>query len=168
MSFGEEWRPVVGFEEFLAVSSMGRVRSLDRLTRVSAGPRCDPYFRTHKGKILKPSRHPAGYVYVNFSAGGEQRTAKVHHLVLEAFVGPRPDGMVACHYNDIPNDNRVGNLRWDTRESNDRDRVENGHRRLTHCKRGHEFTPENTMQLKNPPGARRCRACQRGYQKGRK
>lgn len=33
--------------------------------------------------------------------------------------------------------------------------------RKTHCKRGHEFTPENTRAMKN--GGRACRECARGY-----
>ena len=32
----------------------------------------------------------------------------------------------------------------------------------THCKRGHEFTPENSLpQSKTANGTRKCRACQR-------
>ena len=33
---------------------------------------------------------------------------------------------------------------------------------MTHCKRGHEFTPENTLKQSNKAnGTRLCRACQR-------
>lgn len=36
-----------------------------------------------------------------------------------------------------------------------------GHRLQTHCKSGHEFTPENTYLRRHKSGAvhRRCRAC---------
>jgi hypothetical protein len=37
--------------------------------------------------------------------------------------------------------------------------------RQTHCKRGHEFTPENTTITS---GRRRCKACARGYYHERK
>lgn len=50
----------------------------------------------------------------------------VHHIVLEAFIGPRPDGMVGCHANDIGDDNRLENLRWDLPSANYRDRDNNG------------------------------------------
>lgn len=42
-------------------------------------------------------------------------------------------------------------------------------KRKTHCKRGHEFTPENTFLLKN---GRRCKICHRAsdlkYLRGKK
>ncbi len=42
----------------------------------------------------------------------------IHVLVLEAFVGPRPKGAFACHYDGDPTNNRLSNLRWDTWASN--------------------------------------------------
>jgi hypothetical protein len=42
----------------------------------------------------------------------------VHHIVLEAFVGPRAPTMDGCHNNGNPSDNRLKNLRWDTRKGN--------------------------------------------------
>lgn len=50
----------------------------------------------------------------------------VHHLVLEAFIGRCPEGMYACHNNDIKTDNCLSNLRWDTPEANWGDRFRNG------------------------------------------
>lgn len=47
---------------------------------------------------------------------GESRF--VHRMVLEAFVGPRPEGMVAMHLNNDRADNRVENLRWGTLSEN--------------------------------------------------
>lgn len=50
----------------------------------------------------------------------------VHRLVLEAFVGPCPEGMQACHNNGIRDDNRVENLRWDTPKGNSLDKAKHG------------------------------------------
>ncbi len=56
-----------------------------------------------------------------------RRTYRVSNLVLLAFVGPRPDGMQACHFPDPdPANNRLSNLRWDTASANQ------GHDRRVH------------------------------------
>lgn len=53
----------------------------------------------------------------------------VHRLVLEAFVGPCPDGMECCHDPDYnPSNNRLENLRWDTRKANMEDAKRHGRR----------------------------------------
>jgi hypothetical protein len=64
-------------------------------------------------------------VSLSRGARGTTKTRLVHHLVLEAFVGPRPDGQVGCHFDDDPRNNRVENLRWDTSSANALDRVRN-------------------------------------------
>lgn len=50
------------------------------------------------------------------------RNAYVHHLVAEAFLGPRPEGLLVCHLNDQGFDNRVENLTYADRETNEADR----------------------------------------------
>lgn len=40
--------------------------------------------------------------------------------------------------------------------------------RQTHCKWGHEFTPENTYRKPSRPNKRECKACQKERDKGRK
>lgn len=56
-----------------------------------------------------------------------KRQAFVHQLVLEAFVGPCPAGMEACHFPDRnPSNNSLSNLRWDTHAANAGDQVRHG------------------------------------------
>jgi hypothetical protein len=50
----------------------------------------------------------------------------VHTLVLEAFVGPCLPGMECCHRDGNPANNRLDNLRWDTRAANRRDMLRHG------------------------------------------
>jgi hypothetical protein len=157
----EEWRPVRDFEGYVEVSSLGRVRSLDRVITLEKAGNRPALTYMHKGRLLKQARHPRGYMYISFSANGKLLpNAKVHHLVLEAFVGPRPDGAHGCHANDIPDDNRRENLRWDSNAANVADRVKLGKHRKTHCTRGHEYTPENSKPIPTAP-YRRCRECAR-------
>jgi hypothetical protein len=156
----EEWLPIAIFEGAYEVSDHGRVRSLERT--VTAMYHGRPAQRSLRGRILKPSTNRDGYQRVTLCSNGVSQTWLVHQLVLKAFVGPRAEGMVACHANDIPADNRASNLRWDTPAANVRDQVRNGNHhsaRKTHCEHGHEFTPENTHVA---PDARRvCRECKR-------
>ena len=100
------------------------------------------------------------HLFVNL---GKNNKHYVHHLVAAAFLGPRPDGLEICHSNGDATDNRAANLRWDTRSSNLHDAVAHGAHfwsSRTHCKWGHEFTPENTTYSRNT-GARRCRQCRK-------
>ena len=53
-------------------------------------------------------------------------TRKVHHLVLEAFDGPCPEGMVCRHLNGNPADNRAENLKWGTEKENNEDKIRHG------------------------------------------
>lgn len=67
-----------------------------------------------------------GYIRVLLRIGGGRISKLVHRLVLEAFAGPCPGGNEACHGNGIRTDNRLENLRWDTRRSNSQDRTLHG------------------------------------------
>ena len=51
-----------------------------------------------------------GYLTVNPSDGFKKRRRYVHRLVLEAFVGPCPEGMVCRHLDGDRTNNRVENL----------------------------------------------------------
>lgn len=153
----EEWRLTQnpGYE----VSSLGRVRSLDRTIIMGNGRT-----RRVKGKLLKPGTTAGGHQLVVI--GRELGSRFIHRLVLEAFVGLRPVGMVCCHNNGDPADNRIENLRWDTYSSNSRDAVEHGScwmSNRTHCPRGHPYSGDNLRVRRRKDGRvnRLCRECGR-------
>lgn len=83
--------------------------------------------KTKKHRALSGSP-PMGYL--NFCArlpnDPRQRTHFVHHLICEAFHGPRPDGFQCSHLNGVPTDNRAVNLRWVTAAENQSHRIAHG------------------------------------------
>lgn len=82
----EVWKPVVGYEGLYEVSNTGKVRSLyDR--------RCQKY----RVKELKPVTNGCGYLRVNLYKEGKGKMHYVHKLVMEAFIGPRPEGYDINH-----------------------------------------------------------------------
>lgn len=151
----ETWRPVVGYEGQYEVSDQGRVRSLDRFLVYSwRGKPCE---RFYPGKMLSLQVGSNGYPHVMLRGV----TTNVHRIVTAAFYGPRPDGLVCCHNNGDPTDNRLENLRYDTQSENQHDRRKHGTDPslfITHCPQGHEYTPENTGSNQ---GHRRCATCHR-------
>lgn len=80
--------------------------------------------KTGEWKRLKPfCLKKCGHLIVGiFHRHGKRHKRHVAHLILETFVGLRPVGKECCHNNGDPSDNRVENLRWDTRSANQRDR----------------------------------------------
>lgn len=57
---------------------------------------------------------------------GKDNSRLVHVLVLEAFVGPCPDGQESLHGDGIPGNNTLTNLRWGTRTENIIDALNHG------------------------------------------
>lgn len=76
--------------------------------------------------VLRPSITKKGYRNYVLCVNGTKKYCQGHRLVLQAFVGPCPEGMEACHNNGNPADNRLENLRWDTPSSNALDKVKHG------------------------------------------
>lgn len=149
----ERWFPVPGHEGSYEVSDHGRVRSLDR--RVPSG---QDRTRIARGRILRPALthgHPA-------VALGRERKEYVHTLVLQAFVGPAPEGMECCHGDGVRTNNYLGNLRWDTRLGNNLDAIRHGthyHASREVCPRDHLLKAPNLDPGHLRSGRRQCWAC---------
>lgn len=118
MSAGqEEWRPVVGHEGRYEVSSLGRIRSLDRVVMVRRGARMVP--ARYRGRMLNPHIDNTGYPTVSLT---QVKPTHVHVHVCEAFHGPRPPGYQVAHGDGVRANGRADNLRWATPSENNADK----------------------------------------------
>jgi hypothetical protein len=77
-----------------------------------------------------------------------------HRMSYLTFVGPIDDGMTVDHLCFVPDCINPAHLRLLTEVENERNQRSAFAR---HCRRGHEFTDENTMR--SPGKGRQCRAC---------
>lgn len=122
----EEWRPVVGYEEYYHVSNLGRVKSLERvITKISKFGKV--FSAPIHERLLKFRDSAEGYYDgVSFCVEGVAKSHDIHGVVMEAFKGPRPEGLHVCHEDNNGHNNRLGNLRYDTPKANMDDRKIHG------------------------------------------
>lgn len=107
----ERWLPVVGWEDYYKVSSQGRIQRI-------MGGRGSQYGKYKKITVSD------GRAVVSLNRPGFQETRLVSHIVIEAFKGPKTHVLhECCHNNGNSLDNREENLRWDTVESNNKDKI---------------------------------------------
>ena len=122
----ETWKPINEYEGYYEISSHGRVKSLSRSILRSNGRVQSFKERTlseYHAKITE--RYISSYVHLYRDGVG--KPLKVSRLVAIAFLGnPPTDKHECCHNNGNPLDNRVSNLRWDTRSANQLDRILHG------------------------------------------
>jgi hypothetical protein len=74
------------------VSNLGNVRSFRKLTRISGVKGTVAYIGTEP-RLLKKINLTAGYYGVHLVVGNQIKQRGIAPLVLEAFVGLKPDGM---------------------------------------------------------------------------
>lgn len=110
----EEWRDIEGYEGLYQVSSLGRVKSLNRKVRAKNNS-----IAIKKGKILKPVHHHSGYLVVSLRDYKSKLSQKsIHRLVAKAFILNPENKMVVNHINGIKTDNSISNLEWNTPAEN--------------------------------------------------
>ncbi len=126
----ELWKPVWQFEGIYEVSNLGRVRNVST------------------GLIRKVQNHSSGgYLSIKLEAGKRAPVSKLlHHVVLEAWKGPRPEGAECRHLNGIPSDCTEDNLVWGTSSENKLDSVAHG----THSsKQQRKLTEDQVREIRS-------------------
>lgn len=103
----------------------------------------------NKWKRLQPV-FVSGYKAINLYRRGKSPCSKlIHRLVLEAFVGPCPDGLEACHFPDRDRRNSsLANLRWDTNAANKEDSRIHGTRIMGEKCKGHKLTEDQVILIR--------------------
>ena len=117
----EIWKDIPGYEGVYQVSSIGRVRSVDRVVTRRDGR---DFFK--KGQIQKLQNNGHGYLYKQLKHKGKIKNCYIHKLVLLTFKKERPKGMVICHLDGDTTNNRLDNLRYDTPLENNIDQFRHG------------------------------------------
>lgn len=99
----EEYRDVVGFEDYFQISNLGNV------------------FSKRSNRILKQTKSTTGYWTFATKIGGRNGTDhcfKVHRLVAEAFI-PNPENKpFVNHIDGCKTNNILSNLEWVTAKEN--------------------------------------------------
>lgn len=139
------WRELRGYEGLYEVSNLGEVKSL------------------RSGRNLTKCEQVGGYFRVKVSKRGKAKSILVHRAVLEAFVGPCPEGMETRHLDGNPKNNRLDNLVWGTSQQNKLDTARQGNhpnQQKIQCPRGHLLQEPN---IYSNTKSRRCKACHRAW-----
>lgn len=107
-----------------------------------------------------------------------RKVRPAHRVTYERLVGPIPDGLVLDHLCSVRTCVNPAHLEPVTQRDNVLRSIARGEaphmRRQTHCRKGHEFTVENTQPVVDHLGRRsqRCRRCvaqnQRAYKARKK
>jgi hypothetical protein len=127
-----------------------------------------PRARTHSFEGRIQTQQNGCWLWTGTRTGGgygKWLGQRAHRFAYSAAKGAIPAGMFVCHACDNPLCVNPDHLWLGSHSDNMRDMDRKGRRGKrghiapkTHCKRGHEFTEENTRLYR---GKRNCRACNR-------
>jgi hypothetical protein len=110
----ETWKDIPGYEGMYQVSSLGRIKSLQRIIMERRTQKQRPITE----RILKQGKNIKGYYCFAISKEGKLKSICTHRIVAELFI-PNPLGLPEVNHKDeIKSNNRADNLEWCTHHYN--------------------------------------------------
>ena len=121
----EVWKDIKGYEGMYQCSSLGNIRSLDRIVICKNG-RID-----HKiGTTMKLRQNKNGYMQIGLTKHNVRKMTYVHRLIAETFI-ENPDNKSQINHKDGDKlNNSVENLEWVTASENLKHSYENLNRTI--------------------------------------
>jgi len=108
----EQWKDVIGFEGLYKVSSLGRIKSIDRYIHYKKGE------RHIASKIIKSFINKQGYFCIILTRNQAHIDKRVNRVVAMAFI-PNPSNLPQVNHKDENKlNNMVSNLEWVTCKQN--------------------------------------------------
>lgn len=141
----EIWKDIIGFENYYQVSNLGRARSLDRYVKIGGGGQ-----RLVRSQFIGVKWNPRiKYFYITLIKNNNRKTYSVHRIVFRSFIYDLPSSLDVCHNDSNKYNNRLSNLRADTRKGNEADK-----KLLKRDNRGdrcgtHKLTWEQVEEIRN-------------------
>lgn len=142
----EKWIKITSTQNRYEVSNFGRIRSF---YNTKGNLRNEP-------KILKPWQTGRKYknglrgsLSLKLTTDNGLKRFKVHHLVLEAFIGKAPRGYEAAHLDGNILNNKIDNLMWVTHIENERHKLKHNTllRGENHCRS--KITKQDVIKIRN-------------------
>lgn len=111
MSDTEVWKPIPGFEGYYEASTLGIIRSVDRIVQVKTMYATYPRFL--KGKVVKQTFDGKGcYLQAMLSKDGIHKKYLTHRLVAQTFIANPMNLPEVNHKDEDKTNNSVSNLEW--------------------------------------------------------
>jgi hypothetical protein len=133
-----EWRDVVGYEGLYKVSDKGDVWSVERVDKMG---------RPSGGRMLKPQKHPKGYLFVNLWKEGDFKSILIHRLIAETFIPNMGNKPEVNHIDSNKKNNSVENLEWSSRSENCQHSHDNGNGPLNGTQKKVVITNNSTDEI---------------------
>lgn len=108
----EIWKDILGYEGLYQVSTLGRVRSVDRAIYQQGR------IVNYKGVLMTPYIMKNGYTAIRLSKNGKKHNYLIHRLVAISFVKNANNEMYVNHIDENKTNNNADNLEWCSREYN--------------------------------------------------
>lgn len=123
---GEIWKDIKNYEGLYQVSNLGRIKSLERISKYKNG-----VYHKYKAVILKQNDKKE-YLQITLHKNNKSHTFDVHVLVCKAFKENIDNKPTVDHINGNAKDNRIDNLRWATRkEQAENESTKESHRKAS-------------------------------------